>query len=344
VASVVILGAYGLRNVLRTLSAMDNLRRQRLDDALERRILVLDGAMGTMLQAHHPTAADYGGLNLEGCNEHLCHTRPDWILGVHRAYLEAGADIIETNSFQGSPIVLAEFGLSGSAHELNLTAARLARRAAEEFSSTAKPRFVAGSLGPTTRSLTLRSDVTFSQLSDSYYAQARALVEGGVDLLLFETVFDTQNVKAGLIAIQRLEGDLEIRIPVMISATIERSGAMLSGQTVDAFYASISHADLVSIGLNCATGPDVMGDHIRTLAQMATTRISCHPNAGIPNDEGQYLETPDALAAELDTFVQHGWLNIVGGCCGTTPAHIRALAQMVAGRPPHTVNSSPHRA
>ena len=250
-----------------------------LQSLLARRILILDGAMGTMLQAHHPTAADYGGPGLENCNENLCHTHPEWVLGVHRAYLDAGADIIETNSFQGSPIVLAEFKLEDKTHELNVLAAKLARQAADEFSTTSMPRFVAGSLGPTTKSITLRGDVTFAQLSDSYYAQAKGLIEGGVDLLLIETGFDTRNVKAALLAVQRLEREREARIPLMVSGTIERWGAMLAGQTVDAFYASVSHADLLSIGLNCATGPDLMTDHIRTLSQMASTRISRCPAA-----------------------------------------------------------------
>jgi len=316
---------------------MDRLRRQQLHDALATRILILDGAMGTMLQAHHPTVSDYGGPGLEGCNENLCRTHPEWILGVHRAYLEAGADLVETNSFQGSPIALAQFGLEKETHEVNLMAARLARQAAAEFSTTANPRFVAGALGPTNKSITLRRDVTFKELTDSYYIQARALVEGGVDVLLIETGFDMRNIKAGLLGVQKVERDLEVRIPLMISATIERSGTMLAGQRVDAFCASVSHANLLSIGLNCATGPDLMRDHIRTLAQMSTTRISCYPNAGLPNEEGEYLETPDSFARQLETFVEHGWLNIVGGCCGTTPAHIRALAQMADGRAPHRV-------
>jgi 5-methyltetrahydrofolate--homocysteine methyltransferase len=322
---------------------MDLLRRQQLDDALATRILILDGAMGTMLQAYHPTAADYGGPGLEGCNEHLCHTHPEWIGAVHRAYLEAGADLISTNSFQGSPIVLAEFGLEQRTRELNVTAARLARQAADEFATTMKPRFVAGALGPTTKSMTLRGDVTFQQLRETYYLQARALVEGGVDLLLFETVFDTRSVKAGLLAVQQLEGDLGVRIPVMVSATIEPWGTMLAGQAMDAFYASIGHADLLSVGLNCSTGPDAMEDHIRTLANLATTRISCHPNAGLPDEDGEYLETPELLARQLDRFAQAGRLNIVGGCCGTTPAHIRAIAQMADGRTPHAVNPPTRR-
>ena len=226
---------------------------------------------------------------------------------------------------------------------MNVLAAKLARAAADEFSTTAKPRFVAGSLGPTTKSLTLRGDVTFAQLRDSYYAQAKGLVEGGADLLLIETGFDTRNVKAGMVAVQKLEREAGVHIPLMISGTIERWGAMLAGQTVDAFYASVAHGGLLSIGLNCATGPDLMTDHIRTLAQMASTRISCHPNAGLPNEEDQYLETPESLARQLEKFVAQGWLNLVGGCCGTTPAHIRAIAQMAEGRAPRAVPRPSHR-
>ncbi len=297
-----------------------------------------------MLQEHNPTAEDFGGLHLENCNENLCRTRPDWIVDIHRAYLAAGSDIIETNSFQGSPIVLAEFGLADKAHEINVLAAQLARRAVDEFSTPAKPRFAAGSLGPTTKSITLRGDVTFQELRDSYYQQAKGLIEGGADILLIETGFDTRNVKAGLLAVQKLERELGSRIPLMVSGTIERWGAMLAGQPVDAFYASLAQADLLSIGLNCATGPDLMTDHIRTLAEMASTRISCYPNAGLPNEEDKYLETPESLAKQLGKFVERGWLNIVGGCCGTTPDHIRAIAQMAEGHPPHVVNPPSHRA
>jgi 5-methyltetrahydrofolate--homocysteine methyltransferase len=323
---------------------MNDLRRQELYDALATRILIIDGAMGTMLQAHNPTLEDFGGPGLENCNENLCLTHPAWIADVHRAYLEAGADIIETNSFQGSPIVLAEFKLEDQTHEINVAAARIARQAADEFATPAKPRFVAGSLGPTTKSITLRGDVSFAQLRDSYYTQARGLIEGGADLLLLETGFDTRNIKAGIFAIRQLERELGSRIPLMVSGTVERWGAMLAGQPVDALYASVAHADLLSIGLNCATGPDLMTDHIRTLAQMASTRISCYPNAGLPNEEDKYLETPASLAQQLEKFVDHGWLNIVGGCCGTTPAHIRAIAQMAEGRAPHVVNPPSHRA
>ena len=299
--------------------------------------------MGTMLQAYNPTLDDYGGAGLENCNENLCRTHPEWVLDVHRAYLAAGSDIIETNSFQGSPIVLAEFKLEDKTHELNVLAAKLARQAADQFSTPAKPRFVAGSLGPTTKSITLRGDVTFAEMSASYYAQARGLVEGGADILLIETGFDTRNIKAGMFAVAKLERDLGVRIPLMISGTIERWGAMLAGQPVDAFYASVAHADLLSVGLNCATGPDLMTDHIRTLSQMASTRISCYPNAGLPNEEDKYLETPESLAGQLAKFVEHGWLNMVGGCCGTTPDHIRAIAQMAEGKVPRPVPAPSHK-
>ncbi len=237
--------------------------------------------MGTMLQAHNPTLADFGGAGLENCNENLCRTHPEWILAIHKAYIDAGADILTTNSFQASPIVLEEFGLAGQAHELNALSAQLARQAAGD-------RFVAGSMGPTTKSLSLRGDVSFEQLSESYFIQARGLLDGGVDLLLVETGFDTRNVKAALLAIQRLGP-----IPTIISGTIERWGAMLAGQSVDAFYASVAHAKPFAIGLNCATGPDLMTDHIRTLSEMASLPVSCFPNAGLPNEDNQYLETPE---------------------------------------------------
>jgi len=309
---------------------MEVSRRKLLEEAVSSRILILDGAMGTMLQAYNPTATDFGGPGLENCNENLCRTHPEWILDIHRAYIEAGADILSTNSFQASPIVLEEFGLADQAQALNVLAAQLARQAAGDA-------FVAGSMGPTTKSLTLRGDVSFDQLRASYEIQARALVEGGVDLLLIETGFDTRNVKAALLAIQNLN------VPVIISGTIERWGAMLAGQPVDAFYASVSHAKPFAIGLNCATGPDLMTDHIRTLAQMAAMPVSCFPNAGLPNEDNQYLETPESLTAQLEKFVIQGWLNIVGGCCGTTPAHIRAIARMAKDKPPRAIPASSHR-
>ncbi|HUJ21697.1 MAG TPA: methionine synthase [Bryobacteraceae bacterium] len=315
-----------------------------LMDALETRILVMDGAMGTMLQQRHLTAADFGGAALEGCNEIVAKTRPDVVLGIHRAYLEAGADIIETDTFNGTKSDLVDYHIADQAHDIIATAARLARQAAEEFSTTSKPRFVAGSMGPTRKAITVTGGITFPQLQQDYYELAQALVEGGADILLLETCQDTRNVKAGLLAIQRLQREIGRRIPVMVSGTIEPMGTMLAGQTADAFWSSVSHADLLSIGLNCATGPEFMTDHLRTLSDMATTRISCYPNAGLPDWEGKYLETPQSLAEQLDRFVKHGWLNIVGGCCGTTDAHIRLIAQMAEGRKPRAPKTPSHRA
>jgi len=308
-----------------------------LIDALESRILVLDGAMGTMLQQASLSAADFGGPQLEGCNENLVRTRPDVVTSIHEAYLLAGADIIETDTFGATPLVLGEYGLESDAHLLNLTAAQLARRAADKFSTSAKPRFVAGSMGPTTKAITVTGGVTFDELRRNFYEQARALVEGGADILLLETCQDTRNVKAGLLGIQQASRELGARIPVMVSGTVEPTGTMLGGQAVDAFWVSIAHMDLLSIGLNCATGPEFMTDHLRTLSEMASTRISCYPNAGLPDEDGKYAETPQTLAEQLERFADHGWLNIAGGCCGTTAEHIRAIAQMVSGRRPRVL-------
>ncbi len=319
-------------------------RRAVLLDAIETRILVLDGAMGTMLQQRQLTAADFGGPSLEGCNEYLVKTRPDVVLDIHRAYLAAGADIVETDTFGATSIVLAEYNIADEAYELNRAAAALARQSADEFSTPAKPRFVAGSMGPTTKAITVTGGVTFDQLQENYYEQAKGLVEGGADLLILETCQDTRNVKAGLLAIGRLERELGRKVPHIVSGTIERMGTMLAGQAADAFWTSIEHADLLAVGLNCATGPEFMTDHIRTLSDLAWTRISCYPNAGLPNEEGRYLETPQSLAEQLDRFVQHGWLNLVGGCCGTTDAHIRLIAQMAEGRRPRVLRERSHRA
>ena len=321
------------------------LRRQALEDALAIRILVLDGAMGTMVQQRHLTAQDFGGPALEGCNENLVLTRPDVILDIHRAYFDAGADVVETNSFGSTKIVLAEYALEARSYELNFAAAQLARQAAEQFATTARPRFVAGSMGPTTKAITVTGGVTFPDLIANYYEQAKALLDGGADMLLLETCQDTRNIKAGLLAIDRLGRELDYPIPTIVSGTIELNGTMLAGQTVDAFYTSISHAQLLAVGLNCATGPEFMTDHIRSLHELATTRVSCYPNAGLPDSEtGQYAETPTTLAAQLERFVNHGWLNLIGGCCGTRPDHIRAIAQMVEGKKPRQPQKPAHRA
>jgi 5-methyltetrahydrofolate--homocysteine methyltransferase len=315
-----------------------------LRELLLDRLLVLDGAMGTMLQQRHLTAEDFGGAALEGCNENLVRTRPDVVLDIHRKYFEAGSDIVETNSFGGATIVLAEYGLAADAHFLNRRAAELARQAADEFSTPGKPRFVAGSIGPTTKAITVTGGVTFDGLLDAYYAQAQGLVEGGADLLLVETCQDTRNIKAALLAIQKLSKEIGMHVPVIVSVTIEPMGTMLAGQTVEAMWASLRHAKPLAFGMNCATGPEFMTDHIRTLSQLSSAFVSCYPNAGLPDEEGKYLETPSSLAAQLEKFVNHGWLNFVGGCCGTTEQHIRAIAQMVEGKKPRVRPGESHRA
>ena len=325
-----------MRNLAESLKALREL--------LSQRILVLDGAMGTMLQQRNLTAADFGGAALEGCNENLVRTRPDVVLDIHRKYYQAGSDIVETNSFGGAPIVLTEYGLATHAHELNRRSAELARQAADEFSSARKPRFVAGSMGPTTKAITVTGGVTFEQLREAYYIQAKGLVDGGVDLLIIETCQDTRNIKAALLAIQGLSREIGVQVPVIVSVTIEAMGSMLAGQTIEAMWASLRYAKPLAFGMNCATGPEFMTDHIRTLSQLTGEFVSCYPNAGLPDEEGKYLETPGSLAAQLEKFVDHGWLNIVGGCCGTTEQHIRAIAQMADGKKPRARPAEAHRA
>ena len=315
-----------MRNLIQQGSALRELLRER--------ILILDGAMGTMLQQVNLTAADFGGAALEGCNENLVRTRPDVVLEIHRKYFEAGADIVETNSFGSTPIVLAEYGLAHDARELNRRAAELARQAAEEFAKPGRPRFVAGSMGPTTKAISVTGGATFDELKRSYHEQAAGLIEGGADVLLVETCQDTRNIKAAALAIEQLAREIGEPIPVMVSATIEPMGTMLGGQSVEALWASLDHVELISLGLNCATGPEFMTDHIRTLQGLTSRSVSCYPNAGLPNEEGRYGETPTSLAEQLERFISRGWLNIVGGCCGTTEHHIRAIAQMAEGRVP----------
>src|SRR6201981_2734875 len=317
---------------------------QELREVLGQRVLVLDGAMGTMLQQCELTAVDFGGAALEGCNEVLVRTRPDVVLDIHRKYFAAGADIVETNSFCGAPLVLAEYGLQAEAQELNKKAAELARAAADEFHTASKPRFVAGSMGPTTKAITVTGGVTFAGLRENYYVQAKGLVEGGADLLLVETCQDTRNIKAALLAIEKLSKEIGSQVPVIVSVTIEPMGTMLAGQTVEAMWASLRHAKPLAFGMNCATGPEFMTDHIRTLSAATGEFVSCYPNAGLPDEEGKYLETPTSLAAQLEKFVDHGWLNLVGGCCGTTEKHIAAIAQMVEGKKPRVRPAEGHRA
>jgi 5-methyltetrahydrofolate--homocysteine methyltransferase len=300
----------------------------RLVHTLRDRILVLDGAMGTMIQAAGLGAADFGGERYEGCNEYLNLTRPDVIAQIHTAYLDAGADCVSTNTFGCAPYVLAEYALADRLRDITLAAARIAREAAGE-------RFVIGAMGPSTRSITVTRNVTFDAVLTGYEAQAAALLEGGVDALLLETAQDTLNLKAaaiGVLRARRAAGRDDV--PLMVSATIEPMGTMLAGQGVEALYVSLQHLGLFSIGLNCATGPEFMTDHLRSLAGMATCWTSVYPNAGLPDERGQYGETPQSLAVKLKRFVDEGWVNLVGGCCGTTPEHIRAIARLVVGRPP----------
>ncbi len=328
---------------------------EQLKALMARRILILDGAMGTMVQKHRLVEADYRGTrfadhpkDLKGNNDLLLLTRPDVIRGIHAAYLEAGADIIETNTFNATVISQAEYGLEAIVHELNVEGARIAREACDEYTAKNpdKPRFVAGVLGPTSRTCSLSPDVndpgfrnvSFDQLVDDYVAAARGLTEGGADLLLIETVFDTLNAKAAVFAVEKFFDEVGRRWPVMISGTItDASGRTLSGQTAEAFWNSLRHANPISFGFNCALGPKDMRQHVEELAHLADTHVSAHPNAGLPNAFGEYDETPADMVNHLREWAQSGFLNIVGGCCGTTPDHIRAFAEAMADMPPRVV-------
>nr|WP_144927133.1 methionine synthase [Paenibacillus bovis] len=307
---------------------------QSIEQQLQNRILIFDGAMGTMLQNANLTADDFGGEEYEGCNEYLNLVKPEVVYNIHREYLEAGADIISTNTFGGTPIVLNEYNLGDKAYEINFRAAEMAKKCTKEFSTTDWPRFVAGAMGPTTKTLSVTGGITFEELSDDFYVQAKALIEGGCDLLLLETSQDMLNVKAGTLGIKRAFDEVGFEIPVMISGTIEPMGTTLAGQSIEAFYISIEHIKPLSVGLNCATGPEFMTDHLRSLSDLATSYVSCYPNAGLPDEEGHYHESPESLSKKLAGFAEKGWLNIVGGCCGTTPAHISAIRDAVDDKAP----------
>jgi 5-methyltetrahydrofolate--homocysteine methyltransferase len=311
-----------------------------LEQQLAKKILIIDGAMGTMIQNAKLSADDFGGEPYEGCNEYLTLTAPHVIERIHEAYLQAGADIIETNTFGATSIVLDEYQLGHLALELNIEAAKLARKAADAYSTSDWPRFVAGSMGPTTKTLSVTGGVTFDQLVAAYEEQARGLLMGGVDLLLLETCQDTLNVKAGFIGISKAFEAVGRRVPIMISGTIEPMGTTLAGQTIESFFISVQHMKPFAVGLNCATGPEFMTDHLRTLASLANTAVSCYPNAGLPDEEGHYHETPEMLAKKIQRFAEKGWINIVGGCCGTTPEHIHAIAEAVRDLPPRPIPKS----
>ncbi len=324
-----------------------------ISQLLAERILILDGAMGTMIQSFGLTESDYRGQRfrdwpqeLKGNNDLLSLTKPQVIEEIHRRYLEAGADIIETNTFNANRISLADYGMQALARELNLAAARLARQAADAFSTPAKPRFVAGVLGPTNRTASISPDVsdpgfrnvTFQDLVAAYTEAVAGLIEGGVDLILIETVFDTLNAKAAVFAVKRYFEAHGVARPIMISGTItDASGRTLSGQTPEAFWNSLRHAEPLAFGFNCALGPKELRPSIEEISQYVDTFVSAHPNAGLPNEFGGYDLTPQAMMEEIKEWAQSGLLNIVGGCCGTTPDHIRAIAKAVEGIPPRRV-------
>ena len=303
------------------------------------RILLFDGAMGTSVQALHLTAEDFGGPQYDGCNEYLTLIRPQLIADIHEGFLKAGADIIETDTFGGTPIVLAEFGLQDQAVAINRAAAQVAKDLARRYTTPAKPRFVCGSMGPTTKSIAVTGSASFEQLRETYAVQAEGLLLGGVDFLILETALDTLNIKAGLVGIEETFHKLGVSVPIIVSGTIELMGTMLAGQGVEALYVSLAHNDLLAIGLNCATGPDFMTDHIRTLAQLSRFPVLCMPNAGLPDEENHYNESPAMLAAKLERFVDQGWINVIGGCCGTTPEHLDLLAQMLDGKKPRVMQT-----
>ncbi|MEP7299647.1 MAG: homocysteine S-methyltransferase family protein [Burkholderiales bacterium] len=323
-------------------------RGSRLPEILAQRIVILDGAMGTMIQRHKLSEADFRGerfkdhpKDLRGNNDLLQLTRPDVIREIHEQYLAAGADIVETNTFGATSVAQDDYGLGAVARELNVAAARLAREACDLFQSADKPRFVAGALGPTPKTASISPDVndpaarniTFDQLKAAYYEQASGLLEGGCDLFLVETVFDTLNAKAAIFALDELMEDTGERLPVIVSGTVtDASGRILSGQTVSAFWHSVRHARPLAIGLNCALGATLMRPYIEELSRVAgDTFVSCYPNAGLPNpmSETGFDETPEITGSLLEEFAKAGFLNIAGGCCGTTPDHIAAIATKV---------------
>ncbi|MGZ5198043.1 MAG: homocysteine S-methyltransferase family protein [Kaistella sp.] len=329
----------------------------KLYEALNQRILVLDGAMGTMLQRYQFSEEDYRGerfknwkFPLKGNNDLLSLTQPKAIEEVHRKYLEAGADIIETNTFSGTTIAMADYHMEELVYELNYESAKIARKVCDEFTAKnpEKPRFVAGSIGPTNKTASLSPEVndpgfraiTFDELRIAYRQQAEALLDGGSDILLVETIFDTLNAKAALFAIDEIQEERNMQIPIMVSGTItDASGRTLSGQTAEAFLISVSHLNLLSVGFNCALGAEQLTPYLETLAHNSEFFISAYPNAGLPNAFGQYDESPQFMAEQIREYAEKGLINIIGGCCGTTPEHIKAIADLVKDFTPRKINS-----
>ena len=329
---------------------------EQLYKALVERILILDGAMGTMIQRYNFTEEDYRGERfkdwkspLKGNNDLLSLTQPEAIEEIHRKYLLAGADIIETNTFSGTTIAMADYHMEDLVYELNYESAKIAKKVCDEFTAQNpdKPRFVAGSIGPTNRTASLSPDVndpgyraiTFDELRIAYKQQAEALLDGGSDILLVETIFDTLNAKAALFAIDEIREERNITIPIMVSGTItDASGRTLSGQTADAFLISVSHMDLISVGFNCALGAKQLTPYLEILSNHTNFGISAYPNAGLPNAFGQYDESPEYMAEQIREYVEKGLINIIGGCCGTTPDHIKAIADLAKNYKPRQIN------
>lgn len=329
--------------------------RVELDTILSKRIMILDGAMGTMIQRYKLEEKDYRGTRfadypspLKGNNDLLSLTQPQIIKEIHLAYLAAGADIIETNTFSATNISMADYKMESLAYELNYESAKIAKEAVAEFMKTdsSRPRLVAGALGPTNKTASLSPDVndpgfrgiSFDELVIAYKEQVKGLLDGGADLLLVETVFDTLNAKAALYAINEYLDEHQLDVPVMVSGTItDASGRTLSGQTTEAFWNSVSHAGLLSVGLNCALGAKDMRPYIEELSDKSWVYVSCYPNAGLPNEFGQYDQTPEEMAATIEDFCKSGFLNMVGGCCGTTPDHIKAIAEVAVKYQPRKV-------
>lgn len=333
----------------------------KIEDILKERILVLDGAMGTMIQRHKLEEEDFRGERfknhahpLKGNNDILSVTRPDIIKDIHRQYFEAGADIVETNTFSCTTIAQADYYLDEAAvYDINYQSAKIAREVADEFTKKEpnKPRFVAGAMGPTNKTASLSPDVnnpgyraiTFDQLKVAFKDQARALIEGGVDILLLETIIDTLNVKAALFALQELFDEIGRELPIMVSGTItDASGRTLSGQTTEAFLVSISHVPLLSIGLNCALGAAQLRPYLQVLSDKSPFFVSAYPNAGLPNEFGQYDQSPENMGAQVEEFLKEGMINILGGCCGTTPDHIRVIADLAKKYKPRKVAIAEH--
>ncbi len=321
---------------------------------LNERILIIDGAMGTMIQRYKLQEDDYRGArfadwhcDVKGNNDLLCLTRPDIIKNIHKEYLHAGANIIETNTFNAQAVSMADYDMQALSYEINVAAAKLAKEAVAEFKaeagSTENDRFVAGAIGPMNKTLSLSPDVnnpgyraiTFDEVANAYYEQIKGLVDGGADILLIETIFDTLNAKAAIYAVNKYFKDNGVKLPVMISGTItDASGRTLSGQTLEAFYISVMHANPISIGLNCALGASQMRPHVEELSDIAACYVTAYPNAGLPNAMGEYDETPQEMAAIVAEFAEEGWINMLGGCCGTTPEHIKNIAEAVQNYAP----------